>query len=57
MRLNAGLDKATLKTGDMEVITKRLADTFGGQASAQSKTLGGAMKGVQKATDRSRSLT
>lgn len=51
MRLNAGLDKATLKTGDMQSITKKLADTFGGQASAQSKTLGGAVKGVQIAWD------
>ena len=50
-RLNAGIDKATLKTGDMVKITKVMADTFGGASSAQASTLGGSIKGVQIAYD------
>jgi hypothetical protein len=40
-RLGAGLDKATLATGDMDVITKQLADTFGGQAAVKAATFQG----------------
>ena len=40
-RLGTGLDKATLKTGDMDVITKQLADTFGGQAAVKASTFQG----------------
>ena len=40
-RLGAGLDKATLKTGDMDVITKQLAATFGGQATTKAATFQG----------------
>ena len=40
-RLGAGLDKATLKTGDMDVITQKLADTFGGQAAVKAATFQG----------------
>jgi hypothetical protein len=50
-RLGLGLDKAYLKTANMQEITDRLRDSFGGQASAQSRTLGGAIKGVGIAWD------
>jgi len=50
-RLNAGIDKATLKTGDMVKITGVLKDTFGGASSAQANTLGGSIRGVQIAYD------
>ena len=40
-RLGAGLDKATLATGDMDVITKQLAATFGGQASVKAASFQG----------------
>ena len=40
-RLGAGLDKATLATGDMDVITKQLAATFGGQATVKAQTFQG----------------
>ena len=40
-RLGAGLDKATLATGDMDVITRQLADTFGGQALVKASTFQG----------------
>lgn len=42
-RLGAGLDKATLKTGDMQIITGELAKTFDGQAAAAADTLAGRM--------------
>jgi hypothetical protein len=40
-RLGAGLDKATLKTGNMDVILGQLNDKFGGQALAAVKTYSG----------------
>ena len=40
-RLGAGLDKATLATGDMDLITQKLADTFGGQAAVKAATFQG----------------
>jgi hypothetical protein len=40
-RLGAGLDKATLATGDMDLITKQLAATFGGQASVKAASFQG----------------
>jgi hypothetical protein len=40
-RLGAGIDKATLKTGDMDVITKQLARTFDGQAATAANTYQG----------------
>jgi hypothetical protein len=40
-RLGAGLDKATLKTGDMDLITAKLAQTFGGQAATKGATFQG----------------
>lgn len=50
-RLGAGLDKATLKTGDMSVITAQLAETFGGQAAAAADTLQGKMRILAVAAD------
>ncbi len=40
-KLGTGLDKATLATGDMEVITAKLSETFGGQAATQAETFKG----------------
>lgn len=40
-KLGTGLDKATLATGDMELITSKLAQTFGGQAATQAETFQG----------------
>jgi len=40
-RLGTGLDKATLATGDMDLITKQLADTFGGQALVKAQSFQG----------------
>ena len=40
-RLGAGLDKAILKTGDMDLITAALADRFGGSAAANAETYQG----------------
>jgi hypothetical protein len=48
-RLGAGLDKATLATGDMDVITKQLADTFGGQAAVNAETFQGQIDRVSVA--------
>ena len=48
-RLGAGLDKATLKTGDMDVITQKLADTFGGQAAVKAATFQGQIDRVSVA--------
>lgn len=40
-RLGAGLDKALLKTGDMDAITAQLAATFAGQAQTAANTYQG----------------
>lgn len=50
-RLGAGLDTAILRTGDMQAITQRLADTFGGQATTQSQTFQGQLNRLQVAAD------
>ena len=50
-RLGAGLDVAILRTGDMQAITQRLADTFGGQATTQAQTFQGQMSRLQVAAD------
>ena len=50
-RLGAGIDSATLKTGDMQLITAKLAETFGGQATAQAGTLQGQLQQLQRATE------
>ena len=46
-RLGAGLDKATLKTGDMDLITQKLASTFSGQAAVAANTFQGQLDRVQ----------
>lgn len=43
-RLGAGIDKATLATGDMDAITKQLARTFDGQASTAANTYEGQLQ-------------
>ena len=43
-RLGAGIDSATLKTGNMELITAKLSETFAGQAQAASQTYEGQLK-------------
>jgi hypothetical protein len=50
-RLGAGIDSATLKTGDMQLITAKLAETFGGQATVQAGTLQGQLQQLQRATE------
>lgn len=50
-RLGAGLDKATLKTGDMDKITGVLAAKFAGQALAATKTYTGQMNALTVATE------
>ena len=42
-RLGAGLDKALLKSGDMEAITAQLSKLFAGQALTAAKTYAGQM--------------
>ena len=42
-RLGAGLDKATLKTGDMDVIVGQLTDKFKGQALAAAEGYAGSI--------------
>ena len=48
-RLNAGLDKAILKTGNMEEITARLNSRFGGQAIGFLNTYAGQMSALSVA--------
>lgn len=43
-RLGAGLDAATLKSGDMRIITEKLAATFSGQAQTASETYKGQLE-------------
>ena len=50
-RLGAGISKATLATGDMDLISKSLATTFSGQAATSADTLQGRMKVLKTATD------
>ena len=50
-RLGAGISKATLATGDMDIISKSLATTFSGQAATSADTLQGRMKVLKTATD------
>jgi hypothetical protein len=42
-RLGIGIDSAELKTMDLNSITQRLSDTFGGQAQAKTETYQGKM--------------
>lgn len=50
-RLGAGLDKATLKTGNMDKITAALSAKFSGQALAATKTYAGQMDALAVSTD------
>lgn len=50
-RLGIGIDAATLKAGDLNVITQKMAETFGGQASRNAQTLKGRMDILQIAAD------
>jgi len=50
-RLGAGIDSATLKTGDLTLITNELSKTFGGQATTSAQTLSGQMRVLQTAVD------
>lgn len=40
-KLGLGIDAATLKSGNLELITGRMAETFGGQAATQAATFSG----------------
>jgi hypothetical protein len=48
-RLNAGLDKNLLKSGDMVAISAELVKKFGGANEARTNTLSGAIAGVDLA--------
>jgi hypothetical protein len=50
-RLGVGLDRATLASGDLELITSKLATTFAGQSAKAAETLQGRMEILQNATD------
>lgn len=50
-RLGAGLDTATLRTGDMQVITAQLAATFSGQAQTSAQTFEGQIGRLSQAAD------
>ena len=50
-RLGAGIDAATLKSGDMAKITDELNKKFGGQAATAAATFSGEMKRISTATE------
>jgi hypothetical protein len=50
-RLGAGIDAATLRTGDLDLITRKLSDTFRGQAQTSAETLQGQMQVLKTAVD------
>lgn len=50
-RLGVGLDAATLKSGNMEMITSRLQDRFGGQAATAAATYQGRLDRLSVAFD------
>ena len=50
-RLGAGIDAATLKTGDMQQITAALSATFAGQAQVSASTYEGQVKRLSTAAD------
>jgi hypothetical protein len=52
-RLGAGLDKALLKTGRMDLITKQLSSTFKGAASTAANTFEGKLQRVKAAAEES----
>jgi hypothetical protein len=50
-RLNLGIDAATIRSGDMNLILQKLADTTAGAAAASADTLTGRMQVLQTAVD------
>jgi hypothetical protein len=50
-RLNLGIDAATIKSGDMDLILQKLSSTTAGAATASADTLTGRMKVLQTAVD------
>lgn len=50
-KLGAGIDSATLKTGDLDLITSKLAATFGGQATTAAQTMEGQLRVLQTAAE------
>jgi hypothetical protein len=50
-KLGAGIDAATLKSGDMNAINEKLTATFKGQSDAAADTASGGMKKLQIAAD------
>ena len=55
-RLGAGLDKATLKTGDMDVIIGQLTDKFKGQALAAAEGYSGAIAKLAVASENAKEI-
>ena len=55
-RLGAGLDKATLKTGDMDVIVGQLTDKFRGQALAAAEGYSGAIAKLAVASNNAKEI-
>jgi len=55
-RLGAGLDKALLKTGDMDAIMAELNNKFSGQASARLETYAGKMDLLRVATQNAQEI-
>jgi len=50
-RLNLGIDAATIRSGDMDLILQKLSETTAGAAAASADTLTGRMKVLQTAVD------
>jgi hypothetical protein len=55
-RLGAGLDKATLKTGDMDVILGQLTDKFKGQALAAAEGYSGSIAKLTVASQNAKEI-
>lgn len=55
-RLGAGLDKATLKTGDMDVIVGQLTDKFRGQALAAAEGYAGSIAKLTVASENAKEI-
>ncbi|NBW18210.1 MAG: hypothetical protein EBR82_60570, partial [Caulobacteraceae bacterium] len=55
-RLGAGLSKATLKTGDMNVITQTLTDKFKGQALAAAEGYSGSIDRLSVASQNAKEI-
>jgi len=55
-RLGAGLSKATLKTADMDEITKQLSDKFKGQALAAAEGYSGQMDRLAVASENAKEI-